>query len=209
MKTTLQLLALAAIIFFTSCETSNVLVLKRKYTKGYYVDFGKKNNNKNSVVKENKANTDIATKENSETNIEQEIAQEETVNAPLTASADNKIVLPTTNNKINMFHTHVSEQASSIENNNLKSAKKESKLISRINKKINKSKSATKPSGSDSNLILLVILSLFPFFALLAMYLHDGKAITLNFWIDLLLHFTIVGYAIFALLVVFDIINLA
>src|ERR1017187_10075273 len=101
MKTTLQLLALAAIIVFTSCGTSNVLVLKRKYTKGYYVDFGNKINNKNSVSKENK-NTAIATKENTETNIDQEIAQEETVNAPLTASTDNKIVLPSTNNKISM-----------------------------------------------------------------------------------------------------------
>ena len=208
MKTTLQLLALAAIIFLTSCGTSNVLVLKRKYTKGYYVDFGNKKNNKNSEIKENKANTAIATKENFETNIEQEVAQEETVNAPLTASADNKIVLPSTNNKISMLHTHISEQASSIENHKLKSAKTESKLISRINKKINKSKSNAKSSG-NSNLILLVILSLFPILSLIAMYLHDGHAITLNFWIDLLLHFTIVGYAIFALLVVFDIINLA
>lgn len=66
-----------------------------------------------------------------------------------------------------------------------------------------------KRSGGDTNIILLVILSLFPFICLIAMYLHDGKSVTLNFWICLLLHLTIVLWFIFALLVDFDVINLA
>jgi hypothetical protein len=41
------------------------------------------------------------------------------------------------------------------------------------------------------------------------MYLKDGEEITMNFWVDLILHLTVVGYLIFALLVVFDIVNLA
>ena len=39
--------------------------------------------------------------------------------------------------------------------------------------------------------------------------LKDGKNITLNFWIDLLLHLTAIGEIIFALLVVLDVVNLA
>ncbi|HRG58082.1 MAG TPA: hypothetical protein PK323_03945 [Bacteroidia bacterium] len=61
----------------------------------------------------------------------------------------------------------------------------------------------------DTYTILLVILSLFPFIALIAMYLKDNKSITMNFWVDLLLHLTVIGYAIFAVLVVLDIISLA
>lgn len=63
--------------------------------------------------------------------------------------------------------------------------------------------------GGDTHIVLLVILSLFPILALVAVYLKDGKQVTMNFWVDLILHITIIGYAIFALLVVFDIVNLA
>ena len=63
--------------------------------------------------------------------------------------------------------------------------------------------------GGNTNIVLLVILSLFPILALVAMYLHDGNQVTANFWVDLILHITIIGYAIFALLVVFGIVDLA
>lgn len=64
--------------------------------------------------------------------------------------------------------------------------------------------------GGDANLILLVILSLFPFINLIAMYLHDGKSVTTNFWVDLILDilFFVPGI-VFALLVVLDVVNLA
>jgi|GEM_PF-1248895 len=208
MKTTLHLLILSAVIFLTSCETSNVLVLKRKFTKGYYVDFGNKKNNKISEAREKKINTSIDTKESIETDIEQEIAQEENVNEPLIASTDNKIQLTSNKNKINRFQTFEPKQNSSIEKSSLPSEKTKSKLISRINKKINKAKSTSK-THDDSNLILMVILAIIPILSLFAMYMHDGNKITLNFWVDLLLHFTVIGYAIFGLLVVLDIINLA
>lgn len=66
-----------------------------------------------------------------------------------------------------------------------------------------------KKGGSDTNIIVLVILSLFPILCLIAVFLKDGKSITLNFWIDLLLHLTFIGEIIFALLVVLDVVNLA
>jgi hypothetical protein len=71
-----------------------------------------------------------------------------------------------------------------------------------------KAKSSSSEDISNET-ILLIILSLFPILALIAMYLKDGKKITNNFWIDLVLHLTIVGYAVFAVLVVLDVINLA
>lgn len=65
-----------------------------------------------------------------------------------------------------------------------------------------------KKSLSDTDTVILVILSLFPILALVAIYLKDGKSITMNFWIDLILHF-IALYWLFAILVVLDVINLA
>ncbi|MCE9539465.1 MAG: hypothetical protein K8R85_09635, partial [Bacteroidetes bacterium] len=76
---------------------------------------------------------------------------------------------------------------------------------SKIDKKINK----LKANANDDQTILLVILSIFPILALIAIYIKDGKKITLNFWVDLILHLTFVGYIIFALLVVLDIVSLA
>ncbi len=68
----------------------------------------------------------------------------------------------------------------------------------------------SKGGGGDVDLIILVILCFFPFINLIAMYLKDGKSITLNFWIDLILDclFFLPGI-IFALLVVLDVVNLA
>lgn len=65
-----------------------------------------------------------------------------------------------------------------------------------------------KSTASDDDKIIWIILSLFPVLALIAIYLHDGKKITANFWIDLILHFIFL-YWLFALLVVLDVINLA
>jgi uncharacterized membrane protein YqaE (UPF0057 family) len=65
-------------------------------------------------------------------------------------------------------------------------------------------KQNAKPQDVSDNTILLVILSLFPILALIAIYLHEGE-INSKFWIDLLLHFLFL-YWLFALLVVLDII---
>ena len=62
---------------------------------------------------------------------------------------------------------------------------------------------------SDNDKLIQVILALFPVLCLIAIYLHDGKKITINFIIDLILHITFIGEILFALLVVLDIINLA
>jgi hypothetical protein len=69
-------------------------------------------------------------------------------------------------------------------------------------------KSARKGEKSDSDLIVQIILALFPFICLIAVFLSDGKAITINFWIDLILHLTFIGEIIFAILVVLDVVDL-
>ncbi len=60
----------------------------------------------------------------------------------------------------------------------------------------------------DANIVVMVILALFPLLCLIAVYLHDG-GVTRNFWITLILHLTIVGAMIYALLVVLDVVDFA
>jgi uncharacterized membrane protein YqaE (UPF0057 family) len=67
-----------------------------------------------------------------------------------------------------------------------------------------------KASGdTDATKIIMIILCLFPFINLIPVFLHDKSAITMNFWITLLLDclFFLPGI-IFSLLVVLDIVNL-
>ena len=79
--------------------------------------------------------------------------------------------------------------------------------LTHLKNKLAKSKKA---GDSDTNLIVLVILCLFPFINLIAIYLKDSKSITLNFWITLILDFLFfLPGIIFALLVVLDVVNLA
>ena len=96
MKTTLRLLALSVVVLFSSCASSDVAVLKRKYNSGFYVDFGnkkstteskevasaKKENNKPVIIKQKAEICNEATVEN---------LNNETVTYPLTASNDNKV----------------------------------------------------------------------------------------------------------------------
>jgi uncharacterized membrane protein YqaE (UPF0057 family) len=66
------------------------------------------------------------------------------------------------------------------------------------------------PTPSDDEKILWIILCLFPFINLIPVYLHDGKKVTANFIVTLILDllFFLPGI-IFALLVVLDVVNLA
>ena len=90
------------------------------------------------------------------------------------------------------------------------SAKKTITQVVKVIKPVGVSTASQPGKGSpDNNLIILIILCFLWWLNLIAVYLHDGKKITLNFWITLLLDFTLIGGIIFSLLVVLDIINLA
>ncbi|HQQ94818.1 MAG TPA: hypothetical protein PLQ93_09700 [Bacteroidia bacterium] len=57
--------------------------------------------------------------------------------------------------------------------------------------------------------ILLVILCLFWWLNLVAVYLHQGKKITKDFWITLILDLTVIGGIVYAILVVLDVLSFA
>lgn len=212
MKTTFKLLGLAVIIVLSSCGSSNMVVLKRKYNTGYYVSLGNEKIEKNTPnLASSKPHNNIsdASKQKEETTFDESTvtnAKQLDINYPLTAGNDHGIYI-SSDNKMKNAGSVSSTSPQGLEQNVTPTADlklKEGK-ISKIDKKINKAKA----KAIDDQTILLVILSIFPILALIAIYIKDGKKITLNFWVDLLLHFTIIGYVIFALLVVLDIVSLA
>lgn len=197
------LLFLSFLVVLTACNTGkNALVMKRKYTKGYYVETKSK---KHNVKKQE----ELAKVEKPEV-IKAKPVSTELVN---TNATEKEPVLTASNSKENVASTKSAIKANVAEKE-FKTAvvsktlynvfAKNSLLVSSAAK----AKSAS-GKGSDTDLIIQIILALFPFICLIAIYLHDGKQITMNFWVTLILHITIVLWLVFALLVVLDVINLA
>lgn len=198
-------LALAAVFLLASCANKFSLV-KRKYNKGYHFAASKKPSSaqKNDVVKS------AALKPTQTTSLPVETTQTEIVQKDITL-ASFPASAPVNNGEAKTT-TFVTDKKSNTVNNEpvTASAKKETVTLQKTFKAIQAAqKSASKGGNSDANLILLVILSLFPILALIAMYIHDGHKVTANFWVDLLLHLTFIGYIIFALLVVFNVVDLS
>nr|MBA3681968.1 hypothetical protein [Bacteroidota bacterium] len=188
------ILPLLAIIFLSSCANKFSLT-KRKYTKGYYfassaskTSTTKENDHKNLVVK------DLPSKK---TNLSSPETGNEDIKE-VTVATFNKPEASKTNHTVKYKQTHKAVTASADHKKDIAS-KPTVKPVTEKQPLANKSNA----SDADTNLIILVILSLFPILALIAIYLHDGKTITLNFWIDLILHFLFL-YWLFALLVVLD-----
>ncbi len=181
-------------LFITSCSTKFSLQ-KRKYNKGFYfaTSTSKNNETKENNIKPSKLNTKSYT----------------------IAKVENQI--PVINENVTENNYHKAYEIKKSVNTKFNNQPKNRLIAFKSNKVVlgetafkkleyNKTKSAR---ASDTNIIILVILSIFPILCLIAVYLKDGKNITLNFWIDLLLHLTAIGEIIFALLVVLDIVNLA
>lgn len=201
MKKIFYLFALAGLIL-GSCQ-AKYTIAKRKYNKGFYIaKSGKKQNpdkNESTSLASIKADKITTTPDH----FEKEIVTESVIQT----SYSNEFLASNSNTQVNSVKiknnsfNNSSIVASSNETHNIKGYE-----FKNIEKKFNAQASK---KGDGGNTVLLVILSLFPILALIAVYIKDGKSVTMNFWIDLLLHFTIIGYAIFAILVVLDVVNLA
>ena len=193
------ILSLVAIIFLSSCANKFSLT-KRKYTKGYYFASSKsKTSTKNEINHSNLVVENLTAKKSpilNETNSVKEIANnsKNEILKISTTQITSPIIKTTTPVLI----------ASSNAKNNFETKTAIKPVVEKQNINLNPAK---KGSG-DNDLIIQIILCFFPILCLIAVYLHDGKSITLNFWIDLLLHLTFIGEIIFAFLVVLDIVDL-
>ena len=193
---------LVAIILLSSCA-GKFSMQKRKYNKGFYFASAKGNKTKGSENSQVVAKPSVVKSKQitslpieSPVNSDLVISPEKiSVNEPIKVYSSVKPVQPKTNNP-SITSTDSKPVIAQHEYKSLKSSE------------FNTAKAAKK-GGGGTNIVVLVILCFFWWLNLLAVFLHDGKSITLNFWITLLLDFTIIGGLIFSLLVVLDIVNLA
>lgn len=200
MKNLIAIISVVAIVFASCTSSKNGMILKRKYNKGYYVsnhhkanDVKKAETTKTTPIEKSESMSSVAiVLPNTTTDLEIKTQSINTINTVVKTESSKQI-------KHNTILVDAKNEVASVEKTAIKKAVKQIEI----------EKNKTAKGSGDANLVLLVILSLFPFLALLAMYLKDGKQITLNFWVDLIFHLTFIGYIIFALLVVFDVVNLA
>ena len=186
----------AAVLVLASCK-SNMDLTKRHYTKGYYF-------HKSKTLDQPKTTEEVAVNKNKAADLKLR-------NAELTKKSEESVKgeLKETNQPVvlnSMQKAEKKEKASAGKSiSTYISAKKATSAIQQKNKK-----QSSSAKGGDANTILLVILCLFPFINLIPVYIHDGKSVTTNFWLTLLLDilFFLPGI-IFAILVVLDVVNLA
>lgn len=202
------LLILSVLVVMSACNSSkNSIVMKRKYTKGYYVDAKtKKHNTKKSDVAVVSEKPEVLKVKPVSVELVNQ-APEVSAEVNLTASATPKNAAPAvakestkkTKRAEGEFKSHMVAKTlfNVFEKNSL------------LAKATVKAKDAPASKRADTDLIVQIILALFPILCLIAVYLHDGKSITMNFWVTLLLHLLLYAECIFALLVVLDLVNLA
>jgi hypothetical protein len=183
------------LIFLASCSTSGI-VMKRKYNKGYYVDFASNSNHKKVIDKTKDPVNDLSFKKI--------MAQSEPKSSAIQESISKAL---TQNIQIKKSNVSLNKNKPVESNRTLRNLKILKPLVKKVISK-KESKLVLKKDGGDIS-IVEVILSLFPILCLIAIYLHDGKKITMNFWVDLLLHLTFIGEIIYALLVVLNIFSLS
>ncbi len=200
MKKLIAIISIVSLVVASCTSSKNGFAIKRKYNKGYYVSNSHKVNSKSTKVDDVK--TESKEVKDGIASIKIDLPSIETATPEMNAtvtSIENHIVKKEDKQiKHNTIVAHPKNTFASAVKTFVKSQAKDLKMVT---KKTNK-------GSGDVDLIILVILCLFPILALIAIYLKDGKSITLNFWIDLILHFVFL-YWLFALLVVLDVINLA
>ena len=211
MKKSIIILGMASIL--VSCSTTNFL--RRKYTKGVYVESiaHKSQTSKNEIVSEKRVsskNNHYQSSNLSEIFIEKsnnvknnEVLTTNTNSTTKKMYAQNNIKKNSISNKIKSTASLVKVSASQDVNFDTHFKFLPNYFFSSFTKN-------STPIPSDDEKILWIILSLFPFINLIPVYLHDGKKVTANFIVTLILDllFFLPGI-IFALLVVLDVVNLA
>lgn len=203
MKNLLLLLTIIG-IGLTSCN-GKYTIAKRKYNKGFYVSRSNGNHTKPAV-----AISANSLKVNNNESIAKEVVTTQNKNFDENANAIVTITPPILSkpliNQNNEAFVITKKQSNTTITSSAANIKSPLQSIQPI--KMNKNNLYASKKGGDDNLILWIILCFLWWLNLIAVYLHDGKDITLNFWITLILDFTFIGGVIFSLLVVLDVVDL-
>jgi cobalamin biosynthesis Mg chelatase CobN len=205
MKTKLFLYA-SLVLILASCTGSHG-IMKRKYSKGYYL----------STSKKVKAPKSLDVQKTSTPELKEAVAKQETQSSPVTVqkqAPETKMqVADRSFNKTNP-QEKASTQNKTTDKGLASTAKKEVKEQVKFKplvltkKAKNKRSMSSNSADSGAKLIVMIILCLFPLINLIPVYIHDS-GVTLNFWVTLILCLTLIGSVIFSLLVVLDVVNLA
>ncbi len=217
MKNLIPLTIITLII--TSCSTN--VFLQRKYTSGAYIESiaqkrktEKRENivNRNSHSKSLISGSFIVAKDKSTSHnkhIETSIINEKNnINNYFELSKTCHVSQKSSTKKIK---SNIISTAISHDNNNDEYTPYFSYLPLWNKNLITKSKlNNNTKAPSDEERIIWILLALIPFINLIPIYLHDGKKVTINFVVCLILNFIfLLPGIIFALLVVLDVVNLA
>ena len=204
MKEIGSIIALISIILFSSCASQkNGVAIKRKYNKGYYFAH----NHKKTSESERKSNEGKIKITAEKSNVAKKAEDFSIIKPLLVIPTAEKIVVKKVDKISEVKHNTIL-----VEEKAVTASVGETKLNLRhkVIDMLNNKKTKTSKGGDiDDTTILLIVFCFFPILSLIAMYLHDGKEITLNFWVDLLLYLTFIGWIVFGVLVVLDIVNLA
>lgn len=206
-----SIIVLGIMSMIVSCSTTNFL--KRKYTKGIYLESitHKSQTNKKELLFEKRVSS--KNNYNQFSNLSDlfiEKSKKVKNNAALSANTINsKMYVQNNTNKRIVSNTikSTAELAKSIASQDVKF---DTQFKYLPNYFFSSSTKNALSIPSDDEKIIWIILCLFPFINLIPVYLHDGKKVTMNFILTLILDilFFIPGI-IFALLIVLDIVNLA
>lgn len=225
MKNAIQLLFLS---IFSMVLVSSCTIQKRLHTGGYNVTWNQNwKKQKNISQQQDKYVAAPIEKEVAENF--KENSHSEIVNTTFNTSKTNTV------ETVNIAHVESTRKSTPIKNDiattsnqltntksdihtaktykQIKNDMQDMKVSAQSNKKVdlNRNNSSSSAGGTFSGgmLVLMIILCLFPLINLIPVWMHDGKSITLNFWITLVLALILIGSVIFSLLVVLDVVDLA
>lgn len=195
----LLLLITALAIVGSSCS-SRIGIAKRKYGKGYYVSVS--HQPKQPVSKTERT---VSLKKAEKEQVKQVIVSAQLKNDEnhSVSVLNTKAVLAQTSGVKSALNNSSKQELQA--NVNSASSITSKKIIKRLDSVLLSNKS----KADDTNTILLVILCLFWFLNLIAVYLKQGKKITTDFWITLILDLTFILGVIYAILVVLDVLSFA
>jgi len=200
MKNLLLLFSVAA-IFASSCS-SKIGIAKRKYGKGYYVSVSHKPKSVNANNEKSKHISKPAPETIAQVRVNKtEDVQTNKTSQPVVASAQ---VTKKNTAAVKGNSTTGTLQASAEKKTGFKNNAVVKALSALTLNKVSASKKA-----DDTHLLILVILCLFWWLNLLAVWLKQGKTITNDFWITLILDILVIFGIVYSILVVLDVLSFA
>ena len=200
MKNLLLLFSVAA-IFASSCS-SKIGIAKRKYGKGYYVSVS----HKPKSVDGNKEKAKQINKPSTEALAQVRVNKTEDVQ---TNNQSKPVVTPVQVNDKNMASAKASSNKETLHASAGKKNGFKNNAVVKALSAITLNKVSASKKADDTHLLILVILCLFWWLNLLAVWLKQGKTITNDFWITLILDILVIFGIVYSILVVLDVLSFA